>query len=193
MSMTRREAQRVPEMVHATQKRINSLRNSQIRGISHRTRSHKSIKLNEVKIVAVVEGGTRCTKRKGGKKGTACHRKPVNGVQLRIRGDECVSKRKETGPAKESSGSDISVSRLGWLRSFLDLPRHRLDQNRHEMATRDRADSWKLMVFHRRPIIARLRVLASNNTHKRTERALLFLFALVAVKRSSMYDERMFY
>ncbi|KAK1129494.1 hypothetical protein K0M31_019218 [Melipona bicolor] len=82
------------------------------------SRGHnKSSKLKETKMKIVVIGGvnTLCQTEEGGGEASACHCKPVNGVQLRIRGNERVSKRKETEPAKESSGSDISVSRSGWL------------------------------------------------------------------------------
>lgn len=75
---------------------------------------------------------------------------PLNGVQLRIRGNKCIAvyREKETEPAKESSGSGISVSRLGWLMSFLELLHHRFDQTGDTTpGGYDAGDSWKLAAF----------------------------------------------
>lgn len=128
-----------------------------------------------MKIVVIGRGANTLYQTEGGgggggwgKKASACHCKPVNGVQLRIRGDECVSKRKETGPAKESSGSDISVSRSGWLSArFWTCRDAASTKTGNHRGRHDGADSWKLM----QSSIARTRVSSGSNTRKKTDPA----------------------
>lgn len=110
--------------------------------------------------------------QKGRKKATSPRCKPVNGYTAAntLACQVAVSKRKETEPAKESSGSDISVSRLG--ARFWAYPRCRLDQNRNrigDVAARPRLIPGSLWFFIGAATTARSRVLTANKTYKRTD------------------------